>query len=218
MVLIDIGYANTADPQSAALVQVQLGEIRSRGAVFALNPVELKLTRLWSRPNNWGISNHGACAMTAIADSPTDVRDNLTPVGCGVIYVLALLMWAALAQTAAAVPKGAPIGPFLSTAREPHKPKDRDAKPDTVHPAPRRRTVAALVIWRTSQQLACRICDVQPESAVIRLVGGQGRLAFLPKCIDELSRLDARPSENGAHILPGDANGGGDLVLAAELA
>lgn len=30
VVLIDIGYANTADPQSAALVQVQLGEIRSR--------------------------------------------------------------------------------------------------------------------------------------------------------------------------------------------
>ena len=30
VVLIDVGYANTADPQSAALVQVQLGEIRSR--------------------------------------------------------------------------------------------------------------------------------------------------------------------------------------------
>lgn len=38
--------------------------------------------------------------MTAIADSLTDVRDNLTPVGRGVIYVLALLMWAALAQSA----------------------------------------------------------------------------------------------------------------------
>lgn len=30
VVLIDVGYANTDDPQSAALVQVQLGEIRSR--------------------------------------------------------------------------------------------------------------------------------------------------------------------------------------------
>lgn len=38
--------------------------------------------------------------MTAIADSMTDVRDSLSPVGRGVVYFLALLVWAALAQTA----------------------------------------------------------------------------------------------------------------------